>query len=64
MTGLGWAQQNTRNKKFTRFIWICCRFSFIEEEEKGNLDGSDLFFYKETEQERNTYGNSPLSPLI
>lgn len=44
MRGLGWAQQNTGNKKFMRFIWICCRFSFIEEEKKGNLDGSDLFF--------------------
>lgn len=47
-----------------RLIWICCRLSFMEKEEKGNLDGTDFFFYKETELERITYGNSPLSPLI
>lgn len=36
----------------------------MEKEEKGNLDGTDLFFYTETELERITYGNSPFSPLI
>lgn len=47
-----------------RFIWTCCRFSFMEKEEKGNLDGTDLFFYKKTELERITYGSRPLNPLI
>lgn len=48
-----WVELWKENMK--KLIRMCCRFALMAEEKNGNVDCTDLFFYRETEVERTAY---------